>query len=107
MAEEFDEVLEKARVELPESASGKLYEQLQAARTELRHQAHIYVGCKRKDKFTRDRAAENLEKAAILVAALAAQWGIHAGCARPAGKIGRDWEKHIDPENALAAKKKA
>ena len=107
MADEFDEKLEKARVELPQSEGGKLYEMLQAARMEHRHQAHIYVGCKKKDKFTRDRAAENLEKAAIVLAALAAQWGIHSSCARPAGKAGQDWEKRIDPENALAAKKKS
>lgn len=84
--------------------SGKLYELLQQARTELRHQAHIYVGTK--GKFERDRAAERLENAAIAVALLASQWGIRAGCARPAGKAGQDWEDRIDPENALAQKRK-
>lgn len=107
MDRKFKEVLEAARVELPESNSGKGYELLQAARTELRHQAHIYVGCKKKDKFTRDRAAAALENAAIAMALAAAQWGIHAGCARPAGKVGQDWEDRIDPENALEAKRKA
>ncbi len=107
MPDDFDEKLEKARVELPQSEGGKLYEMLQAARMEHRHQAHIYVGCKRKDKFTRDRAAVNLEKAAIVLAALAAQWGIHSSCARPAGKVGRDWEDRIDPENALTERRKS
>jgi hypothetical protein len=86
--------------------AGTLYELLQQARTELRHQAHIYVGTKNKDKFARDRAAESLENAAITVALLAAQWGIRAGCARPAGQAGQDWEDRIDPENALAKKRK-
>lgn len=104
--DDLKDKLDAARVELPMSESGKLYELLQLARTELRHQAHIYVGCKRKDKFTRDRAADNLEKAAITVALLAAQWGMAAGCARPAGKAGHEWERRIDPENALAERKK-
>lgn len=86
--------------------AGKLYEQLQAARTELRHQAHIYVGCKHKDKFTRDRAAEALENAAVVMVALASQWGIRAGCARPAGAAGIAWEEGLDPENALNAASK-
>jgi len=84
--------------------AGKLYEQLQAARTELRHQAHVYVGCKFKDKLHRDRAAEALENAAMVVTLLAAQWGMRAGCARPAGKAGQDWEDRLDPETALAAR---
>lgn len=83
--------------------AGKLYELLQQARTELRHQAHIYVGCKNKDKFTRDRAADALEKAAITVTLLASQWGMTAGCARPAGAAGIAWEEGLDPENALRA----
>lgn len=81
--------------------AGKLYEQLQAARTELRHQAHIYANCKHKDKLHRDEAAERLENAAVVVTLLAAQWGMRAGCARPAGKAGRDWEDRLDPETAL------
>jgi hypothetical protein len=77
------------------------YENLQRARKELRHQAHIYANTKG-GKFEKDRAAENLENAALAVSLAAAIWGIRAGCARPAGKIGADWEESVDPENALA-----
>lgn len=104
--DKLKEKLRAALVELPESHNGKLYELLQAARTELRHQAHIYVGCKRKDKFTRERAAAALENAAIAMALAAAQWGVLAGCARPAGKIGQEWEDRIDPENALERRRR-
>lgn len=49
--DKFKETLDAARVELPESNSGKGYELLQAARTELRHQAHMlkdsFVGFKK------------------------------------------------------------
>ena len=107
MTNKLKDKLKDASVTLPQSNSGHAYELLQAARTELRHQAHIYAGCKRKDKFTRDRAAADLEKAAITMALAAAQWGVWAGCARPAGQFGQDWEDRIDPENALEARRKA
>lgn len=77
------------------------YENLQRARKELRHQAHIYAHTKG-GKFEKDRAAEGLENAAIAVAFASAIWGVRAGCARPAGQAGDDWEKAIDPETALA-----
>ncbi len=83
------------------SKGGDLWEVLQRARMELRHQAHIYVGCKNKDKSHRDRAAEGLEQAALTVAFAMAQYGAFSDCARPAGKAGEEWKERFDPENML------
>ncbi len=75
------------------------WEALQVARKNLRHAAHVYAKCKKENK---EQAAEELEKASILHAMMAAVWGQRAGCARPAGKEGEEWMKSLEPENLLA-----
>jgi hypothetical protein len=83
------------------SEGGQLFETLQKARTTLRHAAHAYAGTKKKDKFFRDRAADDLENAAITMALAAAVYGVRSDCATPAGAAGRVWKEGLDPETAL------
>lgn len=83
------------------STLGGIYERLQAARTELRHAAHVYARTPRANKPAREENAEKLERAALVVTLAAAEWGLVAGCARPAGKAGREWEARMDPEAAV------
>lgn len=82
------------------SLGGHLYENMQRARKELRHQAHIYANTK--DRARRNEAGEALDKAGLALALAAALYGLHSDCARPAGKVGEDWYAALDPETALA-----
>jgi hypothetical protein len=87
------------------SLGGHLYENMQRARKELRHQAHIYANTK--DRAKRDAAGEDLEKAGLACTLAAALWGLHADAARPAGKAGADWIGQLDPESALELERMA
>jgi hypothetical protein len=81
------------------SLGGHLFENMQRARKELRHQAHIYANTK--DRAKRDEAGEQLEKAGLMLTLAAGLWGLHADCARPAGLAGLEWWQKLDPESAL------
>jgi hypothetical protein len=85
----------------PKVTGGQDWELLQKARSRLRYLAHRYSGCKKKDKFTRDRAAEEMEEAAIVFALAAAAYGAKSDCARPAGQVGLEWKEGLEPETLL------
>lgn len=87
--------------EVNKTEAGQQWENLQMARSRLRYMSHRYVGCKNKDDFTKERAADELEKAALAFALASAIWGQTADCAKPAGKAGDDWKKSLEPEELL------
>lgn len=77
-----------------------LYTQLQDARRAHRHAAHVYSRTKNTplNKPAYEQAVEELEKAALLMALLSAQWGLVAGCAAPAHPTKEKWLKDTDPD---------
>lgn len=91
----------RAKAAVITSESGRMFELLQRARTELHHRAHVYAHTKETATRTKDDAAEELERAALTMALLAAQYGLKSDCARPAGKAGEVWRNGLDPETAL------
>lgn len=91
---------EEARKRITESQSGQEWETLQRARANLRRASYAYAHCK-KEKFYKDRAGAELEKASILHALAAAVWGSRANCAKAAGKVGTDWYESLEPETLL------
>ena len=85
----------------PKVTGGQDWELLQKSRSRLRYLAHRYAGCKKKDQFTRDRAAAEMEEAAIVFALAAAAYGSKSDCARPAGEVGVAWKDALEPETLL------
>lgn len=76
-----------------------IYKELQDARRAHRHAAHVYARTPntKANKPAYDAAVAELEKAALVMALLAAQWGLHAGCAAPAHPARTKWERDTDP----------
>jgi len=80
---------------------GQLFEELQKARTALRHAAHVYAKTPKTNTLGRERAGAALDTAAITMALTAAIYGVRSDCAAPAGAAGRAWKEGLDPETAL------
>lgn len=89
----------------PKSLGGHLFENMQRARKELRHRAHVYAHTK--DRAKRDAAGEALEQAGIALGLACALQGLYSDCARPAGPAGNEWYRKLDPETALELDKAA
>lgn len=71
--------------------------QLQQARKEHRHAAHVYARTK-KGSDNYDDAVDKLEKAALTFALAAMMFGTKADTAAPAHPARAAWDKAIDPE---------